>query len=179
MPKGARDYEHWEEKEKLFRESKSIQAGSENIYPQTGFRGPGTSSWANQWKSSIPWCQVLTMGEVVVCVFLFFFPKWLGLNKKDYKACKEIGENGRKQSNSPEIKQNELQENKDKGIRKMLNKKRVSTKSKYKEWNKLILELENTITELKNSPKGFNIRFDQVEERISITNIDHLNHGSE
>lgn len=86
------------------------------------------------------------MGEVVVCVFLVFFPKWLGLNKKDFKACKEIGENGRKQSNSPEIKQNELQENKDKGMRKMLNKNRVSTKSKYKEWNKLILEQENIIT---------------------------------
>jgi len=52
------------------------------------------------------------MGQVVV------FFKWLGLNKKDHKACKEIGKNGPKeQNNIPEIKpketQNELKENKD------------------------------------------------------------------
>lgn len=63
-------------------------------------------------SESLLWCQVITMGQVVV------FFKWLGLNKKDHKACKEIGKNGPKeQNNIPEIKpketQNELKENKD------------------------------------------------------------------
>ena len=44
--------------------------------------------------------------------------------------------------------------------------KRKSLSKKQKQFLK-ILELKNTITELKNSREGFIIRPDQVEERIS------------
>ena len=111
MPKGVKDYQHWEDTDKLLREPKSTHKGSENIHPQIGLRGPGTSGWANQWKFSVLWRQVI-IEEVVV------FFKWLGLNKKDHKACKEVRKNvPKEQNNIPEIKpketQNELKVNKD------------------------------------------------------------------
>ena len=48
-----------------------------------------------------------------------------------------------------------------------MNKMRISTKRNYKNEPTRILELKNTITELKNPIESFTIRLDQAEKRIS------------
>lgn len=55
-----------------------------------------------------------------------------------------------------------------------MKKMRISTKRNYKKRTKQILEPKDTITELKNSLEGFNIRVGQAEERISDFKTVHL-----